>query len=62
MYVHGPMRPIRPCGDEYDEIIPLIKIKDHYMSVSDIESMMDDWAELSDITKTDPKPDKENEG
>ena len=31
------------------ELIPLIKIKDWYMSVQDIESMIDDYTELGEL-------------
>jgi len=47
IYSHGPFKPLELCGQEYEEIIPLIKIKGNYMSVADIESLIDDFAEFS---------------
>ena len=48
-YSYGPMRPVVPCDDDYDELIPLIKIKGRYMSISDIESTLDDIKELTGV-------------
>lgn len=36
-FSHGPMQPVRPCEDEYDELTPLIKIGNRYLSVEEIE-------------------------
>lgn len=36
-YCHGPMKPITPCGPEYTELIPLIKINGKFMSIEEIE-------------------------
>ena len=37
IFAGGPMKIPTECNDDYDELIPLIKIKDKYMSVKEIE-------------------------
>jgi len=41
-YSSGPMRPIMPCDMERQELTPLIKINDHYLSVDEIEELLKD--------------------
>lgn len=36
-YSYGPMRPIKPCGDKYQELIPLIKVHDEWLTIKEIE-------------------------
>ncbi len=39
-YGSGPMEPPYPIKDEYEELIPLIKIDDEYLSVEEIEQRL----------------------
>ena len=49
VYASGPFTPPAPCEDDYIELIPLIKIKDQYMSVGDIESMINEIETLTEF-------------
>jgi len=37
MYSHSPLEPIRPIGKEYTKAVPLIKIKNEWLSIEEIE-------------------------
>ena len=41
-YDSGPTRPPRSCDEKYRKLVPLIKIKNEYLSVDEIERRMDD--------------------
>jgi len=64
VYSSAPFKRPELCNDQYDEIIPLIKIKDNYMSVGDIESCFDDFREINkfmDERKKEPPKGDTNE-
>ena len=42
VYSTGPFKPPTRCEKQYDELTPLILIKGRYMSISDIEALIDD--------------------
>lgn len=42
VFAAGPMKAPTECNDDYEELIPLIKIKDKYLSVKEIESIVDE--------------------
>lgn len=51
-YSSSPMRPITPCEKDYDELIPLIKINDEYLTIEEISDrllMFDKLIEEEDI-------------
>ena len=41
VYAQGPFSTPSICNQDYDELIPLIKIKENYLSVKQIEAMID---------------------
>ena len=48
-YSDGPMSPIRPCGSDYEELIPLLKINNEYLTIDEIEKKMNDLQKFHDM-------------
>jgi hypothetical protein len=48
-YSNGPMSPIKPCGREYKELIPLLKVNDEYLTINEIEKKINDLQKFHDM-------------